>query len=171
MQYVSHYQSPLGDILLAADDIGLIGLWFEGQRHFGVYLDKAHEEKELSLFQTVKHWLNIYFSGNEPDLSIPLHFMGTKFQNQIWQMLCSIPYGQLTTYGEMACKYATASGLPHMSAHTVGNAVGRNPLAIIVPCHRVVGARGKLTGYAAGIDRKMSLLHLEKADRLLSDGR
>ena len=97
MQYTSHYCSPIGDILLAADDIGLTGLWFEGQKYFALYLDKEHEEKEVPLFEKVKQWLDIYFSGKEPDFTVPLHFTGTDFQNEVWEILYTIPYGQTMT--------------------------------------------------------------------------
>ena len=162
MQYTSHYESPLGHILLAADDTGLTGLWFEGQKYFALYLDKEHEEKELPIFERTKRWLNIYFSGKEPDFSLPLHFTGTDFQKAVWKILCSIPYGQTTTYGKIAKQLAAERGLQSMSAQAVGGAVGRNEISIIVPCHRVVGTDGSLTGYAGGIDKKLKLLALEK---------
>lgn len=164
MQYTSRYCSPIGDILLAADDIGLTGLWFEGQKYFVLYLDKEHEEKEIPLFENVKKWLDIYFSGKEPDFAVPLHFTGTDFQNEVWEILCTIPYGQTMTYGEIAKQIAIKRGLPRMSAQAVGGAVGRNEISIIVPCHRVVGTNGSLTGYAGGIDKKVELLTLEHAD-------
>lgn len=164
MQYISHYQSPIGSILLAADDIGLTGLWFEGQKYFAFNLDKEHAEQETPLLKQAKHWLTIYFSGKKPDFSIPLHFTGTDFQNEVWTILCSIPYGQTTTYGKIAKQLAAQKGLPHMSAQAVGSAVGRNKISIIVPCHRVVGTNGSLTGYAGGIDKKIKLLNLEKVD-------
>lgn len=164
MQYISHYQSPMGEILLAADEIGLTGLWFEGQKYFALYLDKEHEEKELPVFETAKRWLDIYFSGREPDFTVPLHFTGTDFQNEVWEILYSIPYGKTTTYGEIAKQIAARRGLPRMSAQAVGGAVGHNEISIIVPCHRVVGSNGSLTGYAGGIDKKVKLLELEKAD-------
>ncbi len=164
MQYISHYSSPLGDILLAADTIGLTGLWFEGQKYFALHLDKEHQEKELPLFKTARRWLDVYFSGKEPDFSVPLHFTGTAFQNKVWEILCAIPYGQTTTYGEIAKKIAVWKGIPHMSAQAVGGAVGHNRISIIVPCHRVLGTTGSLTGYAGGIEKKAALLRLEKAD-------
>ena len=164
MQYVSHYSSPLGPILLAADDIGLTGLWFEGQKYFALHLDPEWEERELPLFETAKRWLDLYFSGKEPDFSVPLHFTGTAFQNEVWRILCAVPYGQTTTYGEIARQLARERGLPHMSAQAVGGAVGRNRISVIVPCHRVVGTDGSLTGYAGGIDRKRKLLTLEGVD-------
>ena len=164
MQYISHYCSPIGGILLAADDIGLTGVWFEGQKYFALSLDKEHEEKELPLFEKAKQWLDIYFSGKEPDFTLPLHFTGTAFQNEVWEILCTIPYGDTMTYGEIAKQVAAGKGLPHMSAQAVGGAVGRNKISIIVPCHRVVGTNGSLTGYAGGIHKKVKLLQLEKAD-------
>ena len=164
MQYTSHYRSPIGNILLAADEVGLTGLWFEGQKYFALYLDKEHEEKEIPIFEKVKEWLDIYFAGKEPDFTVPLHFTGTDFQNEVWEILCAIPYGRTMTYGEIAKQIAAKKGLPHMSAQAVGGAVGRNGISVIVPCHRVVGANGSLTGYAGGIDKKIKLLQLEKAD-------
>ena len=164
MQYISHYQSPLGGILLAADDTGLTGLWFEGQKYFALYLDKEHEEKEIPLFHEAKRWLDIYFSGKEPDFTLPLHFAGTEFQNEVWEILYSIPYGKTMTYGEIAGQIAARRGISHMSAQAVGGAVGHNEISIIVPCHRVVGANGSLTGYAGGIEKKIALLELEKVD-------
>lgn len=164
MQYISHYQSPLGPILLAADAIGLTGLWFEGQKYFASRLDKEREEKEIPLFEKVKQWLDRYFSGKEPDFSVPLHFTGTAFQKEVWEILCSIPYGQTMTYGEIAKQLAAKKGLPRMSAQAVGGAVAHNEISILVPCHRVVGTRGSLTGYAGGIDKKVKLLTLEKVD-------
>ena len=164
MQYISHYRSPLGYLLLAADDTGLIGLWFEGQKYFALHLDKEREERALPLFERVKEWLNLYFSGKKPDFSVPLHLIGTEFQKEVWEFLLAIPYGQTTTYGEIAGKLAAKKGLPHMSAQAVGGAVGHNPISILVPCHRVVGANGNPTGYAGGIDRKVKLLTLEGVD-------
>ena len=162
MQYISHYPSPIGNMLLAADEMGLTGLWFEGQKYFALDLDKEPEEKEIPLFEKVKQWLDIYFSGREPDFTIPLHFTGTDFQNEVWEILCTIPYGQTMTYGEIAKQIAARKGLQHMSAQAVGGAVGHNRISIIVPCHRVVGANGSLTGYAGGIEKKAKLLKLEK---------
>ena len=164
MQYISHYHSPLGNILLAADQIGLTGLWFEGQKYFALYLDKEHEEKEVPVLQQTKKWLDIYFSGKEPDFKLPLHFTGTDFQNEVWEILSAIPYGQTTTYGEIAKQIAAKRGLARMSAQAVGGAVGHNEISIIVPCHRVVGSNGSLTGYAGGIDKKVKLLTLEKVN-------
>lgn len=163
MHYINHYHSPLGTILLAADDTGLTGLWFEGQKYFAQGLDKETEEKEFSIFQTARRWLDVYFSGQKPDFQVPLHFQGTAFQKEVWEILLSIPYGGTTTYGAIAKQLAAKRGLPHLSAQAVGSAVGHNKISIIVPCHRVIGADGSLTGYAGGIWRKEKLLALEQA--------
>lgn len=164
MQYTGSYQSPIGNILLAADDIGLTGLWFEGQKYFALSLDKEHLEKEIPLFAKVRYWLAVYFSGKEPDFTIPLHFTGTAFQEEVWEILCTIPYGQTMTYGEIAKRLARKRGLRRMSAQAVGGAVAHNGISIIIPCHRVVGTNGSLTGYAGGMDKKVKLLKLEKTD-------
>ena len=163
MQYTTFYESPIGRMLLAADDTGLTGLWFEGQKYFARCLDRENEEKELPVFAEAKRWLDIYFSGKEPDFTPPLHFTGTDFQKEVWEILCAIPYGQTMTYGAIADQLAKKRGLSRMSAQAVGGAVGHNNLSIIVPCHRVVGSDGSLTGYAGGIERKTFLLNLENA--------
>lgn len=163
MQYTSKYHSPLGDILLAADGVGLTGLWFKGQKYFGLYLDEEHEEKELPVFDQAKKWLDVYFSGKEPKTKVPIHMTGTPFQNEVWKILYEIPYGKTMTYGEIAKKMAEKRGTKAMSAQAVGGAVARNEISIIVPCHRVVGATGSLTGYAGGINKKIALLKLEGA--------
>ena len=164
MQYISHYDSPLGVILLAADDIGLTGLWFEGQKYFSAGLDDKCEERELPVFETAKHWMDIYFSGKEPDFTPPLNFIGTEFQKEVWEMLLAIPYGRTMSYGDIAKRIAEKRGIEHLSAQAVGGAVGHNRISVIVPCHRVVGSNGSLTGYAGGIDKKIKLLELEKTD-------
>lgn len=161
MQYTANYKSPLGNILLAADEIGLTGLWFEGQKYFALHLDEEHTEKDLPIFDTAKKWLDIYFSGREPDFTVPLHFTGTDFQNEVWEILCAIPYGETITYGDIAKRLAQERGIAKISAQAVGGAVGHNKISIIVPCHRVIGADGSLTGYAGGIDKKLELLKLE----------
>lgn len=164
MQYINYYTSPLGKIVLATDEIGLTGLWFEGQKYFALYLDKDHMEKDMPIFDDAKRWLDIYFSGNEPKFKLPLHFIGTPFQNEVWEILYSIPYGETMTYGEIAKILADRRGIKQISAQAVGGAVGRNEISIIVPCHRVVGANGNLTGYAGGLDKKIALLELEGHD-------
>lgn len=163
-QYTAVYQSPLGSMLLAGDETGLTGLWFEGQKYYANNLDPDHRERELPVFQTARQWLDIYFSGKEPDFMPPLHLMGTPFQLEVWNLLLKIPYGTTTTYGNLAVEMAGIMGRDHMSAQAVGGAVGHNPVSVIVPCHRVTGADGSLTGYAGGIDKKIRLLDGEGAD-------
>ena len=162
MQYVNHYESPFGDILLAADLVGLTGLWFDGEKYYADHLDPEHGERNLPVFEETKRWLTIYFSGQEPDFTPPLHIIGSPFQLSVWKILQKIPYGKTMTYGEIAKVIAKQRGLSHMSAQAVGGAVGHNEISIIIPCHRVIGTDGSLTGYAGGLDKKEKLLQLEK---------
>ena len=161
MQYTTTYQSPLGEILLAADKIGLTGLWFAGEKFYADSLDPENEEKEIPVFDDVKKWLDIYFSGREPDFMPPIHMIGSEFRLQVWKILREIPYGETITYGALAKRIAEERGLERMSAQAVVGAVGHNEISIIVPCHRVVGSDGSLTGYAGGVDKKEKLLMLE----------
>lgn len=164
-QYTGKYESPLGSIVLASDDQGLTGLWFVGQKYFGLYLDPNNEQRETPAIEAARAWLDQYFAGREPAVEVPLHFTGTPFQNEVWQILYGIPYGQTRTYGDIAAEIAHRHGVAHMSSQAVGGAVGRNEISLIVPCHRVVGANGSLTGYAGGIAKKVELLKLEGAWR------
>lgn len=164
MHSTSEYDSPLGKILLACDDVGLTGVWFERQKYFAFNLDKEHQPQDNQIFTTTKKWLDIYFSGQEPDFLPPLHLVGTKFRTEVWKILLRIPYGQTMTYGQIAKLMATKHGLKTMSAQAVGGAVGHNDISIIIPCHRVVGTNSSLTGYAGGIDRKVKLFQLEHMD-------
>lgn len=161
MQYITTHQSPMGEILLACDEAGLTGLWFEGGKFYADGLDAEHMKKELPVFDEAKRWLDIYFSGREPDFTPPLHPIGSSFQLSVWELLLKIPYGRTSTYGQLAKQLAAQRGLKRMSAQAVGGAVGHNKLSVIIPCHRVVGADGSLTGYAGGIERKAGLLRLE----------
>ena len=162
LEYTCTYKSELGNILLAADEIGLTGLWFEGQKYFANTLPEEHISQETPILTDAKKWLDIYFSGVEPDFQIPIHLEGTDFQMCVWEMLCTIPYGETTTYGAIAKQIAHDRGISKMSSQAVGNAIGRNPVSVIVPCHRVIGAKGNLTGYAGGIERKAELLKIEQ---------
>ena len=164
MVYTCRYKSPLGEILLAADEIGLTGLWFEGEKYFADNLPEEHKSQETQVLSETKHWLDIYFTGKEPDFFPPLHPMGSIFRQSVWDILLQIPYGQTTTYGEIAHRLARTQGLSKMSAQAVGGAVGHNEISIIIPCHRVVGTNGSLTGYAGGIAKKIWLLELEHTD-------
>lgn len=155
MQYTCHYDSPLGQMLLAADQEGLTGAWFLGQKYFARGLGSDAVEQETPILTRATQWLDAYFGGQDPDFTPPLHLVGTDFQKAVWEALLHIPYGQTTTYGALAGRLGTGA------AQAVGGAVGRNPIAIIVPCHRVVGADGNLTGYAGGLAKKVFLLQLE----------
>ncbi|WP_434309075.1 methylated-DNA--[protein]-cysteine S-methyltransferase [Hominifimenecus sp. rT4P-3] len=164
MQYTNRYQSSMGSITLASNGDELTGLWFDGQKYFADTLSKEWEERELPIFQQTRKWLDIYFRGEEPDFTPPLKLDSSPFRLSVWKILMQIPYGQLLTYGEIAKRIAGEFGRDHMSAQAVGGAVGHNPISIIVPCHRVVGSNGSLTGYAGGIDKKIQLLTLEKVN-------
>lgn len=161
MTYISHYGSPLGGITLAATNDRLCGLWFDGQKYFGSTLREETEEKEIPVLCQTRHWLDIYFSGKEPGFLPPFRLDGTPFQQTVWNILSSIPYGKTQTYKEMATETARRLGRPHMAAQAVGNAIGHNPISILIPCHRVVGTNGSLTGYAGGTERKLALLQIE----------
>lgn len=158
------YASPLGDILLAADEVSLIGLWFEGQKYFASTLPAAHTVQETPPLTQARRWLDVYFSGQRPDFTPPLHLVGSPFRQAVWTLLLQIPYGQTTTYGALARQLAAQTGAARVSAQAVGGAVGHNAVSLIIPCHRVVGTNGSLTGYAGGLDRKIKLLELEKVD-------
>ncbi len=168
MYYSTNFPSPVGIITLACDEGGqnLVGLWTEGQKyHSGTIPGAMMEKNDLPLFDAAKDWLNRYFSGKRPSISeLPLAPIGGKFRQGVWEILCQIPYGQVTTYGNIAKMMAEKMGKSSMSSQAVGGAVGHNPISIIIPCHRVVGANGSLTGFAGGIQMKINLLELEGVD-------
>ncbi|MCI8611674.1 MAG: methylated-DNA--[protein]-cysteine S-methyltransferase [Clostridiales bacterium] len=164
MIYTYHYHSPLGGITLSSNGTALTGLWFDGQKYFGDTLPKEYEEKSMPIFEQTVRWLDIYFSGKAPGFTPPLSMETTPFRKAVWEIMLSIPFGQTMTYGEIADKIAKQKGLTKMSAQAVGGAVGHNSISLIIPCHRVVGTNGSLTGYAGGIDKKVKLLTMEKAD-------
>lgn len=156
--------SPLGEITLRSDGEALTGLWFVDDKHYGDKDIQGAKIAELPVFALTEKWLGAYFAGAKPDVDVPLRFAGSDFQERVWEILQNIPYGQLVTYGAIAREIAAQKGLARMSAQAVGGAVGRNPLCIIVPCHRVVGASGSLTGYGGRMWRKVRLLELEGVD-------
>ena len=164
MDYTAHYRSPLGPITLAGDGEALTGLWFDGQKYFAATLSREYEEKNLPVFEEAKRWLDVYFNGKAPDFTPPLRMKATAFRKSVWEILLAIPYGHTMTYGEIARQIAAGSRRRSMSAQAVGSAVGHNPISLISPCHRVVGADGSLTGYAGGIEKKRRLLAMEGAD-------
>ena len=164
MIYTVYYNSPLGRILLAADENGLVGLWFEGQKYFARTLNKEKCEGKTKILSDTEKWLDIYFSGKEPNFTPPLNPCGTPFQKAVWEVLLKVPYGKTITYGEIARRLEESGKTVRASAQAVGGAVGHNTVSIIIPCHRVVGKDGSLTGYAGGIDKKISLLKIEGVD-------
>ena len=166
MIYKSCYNSPVGKILLASKNSKLIGLWIEGQKYFlgNLKEEVSKKDDEIILVKT-KKWLDRYFNGEKPEISeLDLEPIGSDFAKNVWLLLCEIPYGEVTTYGEIAKKMAKIMNKNKMSAQAVGGAVGHNPISIIIPCHRVVGANGNLTGYAGGIDKKIKLLEHENVN-------
>ena len=165
--YKTSYKSPLGIIIICCDeDEKIVGLWFKNQRYFADNIDgKIIENNNLHVFIRVKAWLDKYFAGKKPDIKdISVKFIGNEFRKSVWKILCKIPYGKVLTYGDIAKQIAKQQGIPKMSAQAIGGAVGHNPISIIVPCHRVVGKNGNLTGYAAGLNKKKKLLELEQAN-------
>lgn len=162
MPFITYYASPLGELTLTADEIGLTGLWLPG--HHVPDSNWAPEADSLPVLQETRCWLDCYFSGKEPDFLPPLHLLGTDFQKAVWEILLTIPYGVTLSYGEIAAIVAKKQGRSRMSAQAVGGAVGANPIPILVPCHRVVGKSGNLTGYSGGLDIKIALLKLEHMD-------
>lgn len=162
MEYIYKYVSPIGGITMASNGDKLIGLWFDGQKYFADTLGKDYIEEKIPIFEETCRWLDIYFNGRAPEFVPEILINTTSFRREVWKVLLSIPYGKTITYGEIANKIASQRGIKKMSAQAVGNAVGHNPISIIIPCHRVVGQNGKLTGYAAGLDKKLWLLNMEK---------
>lgn len=168
MYYKSAYASPLGTITLACDESGesLVGLWLNGQKHYGGSISSLMVwQDEIPLFGTVKKWLDRYFLNQKPNINeLSLAPIGSEFRQSVWAILREIPYGEVITYADIAKKMAAKLGKEKMSAQAVGGAVGHNPISIIVPCHRVVGSNGSLTGFAGGVETKIKLLELEGAD-------
>ena len=166
MYYSTAYQSPVGAITLACHNDSLVGLWTEGQKYHGDTIPEAMvENNDIAVFSAAKKWLDRYFAGEKPDIAgLPLAPTGGEFRQSVWKILCEIPYGKVITYGEIAKKIAAQMGRKSMSSQAVGGAVGHNPISIIIPCHRVVGSNGSLTGFAGGIQMKVKLLELEGAD-------
>lgn len=160
------YPTPIGLITLASDGANLTGLWKEGQKyHGGTISGKVEAQTDLPIFRLTKKWLDRYFAGERPAISeLPLNPMGGEFRQSVWNILCEIPYGKVTTYGEIAKRMAAKMNRTTMSSQAVGGAVGHNPISIIIPCHRVIGANGNLMGYAGGIATKIKLLELEGTD-------
>ena len=166
MYYKTTHQSPLGILTLACTESSLIGLWTEEQKYHGdTLLENTIDNPNIPVFDKTKKWLDDYFTGKNPPISeLPLAPIGSEFRQEVWQLLCQIPYGKVITYGEIAKQIAKKAGKETMSSQAVGGAVGHNPISIIIPCHRVIGANGNLTGYAGGIKTKIKLLQIEGVD-------
>ena len=166
MYYSTTHSSPLGRLTLACDGDNIVGLWMEGQKYFGgTILNAVTEKNDVPVLHAAKKWLDSYFAGEKPDISeLPLAPAGGEFRQGVWSILREIPYGELTSYGDIAKKMAAKLNRKSMSSQAVGGAVGHNPISIIIPCHRVVGANGSLTGFAGGVKKKIQLLEHEGAD-------
>jgi len=166
MIYQTYYKSPIGSITLASDGKNIIGLWMEGQKYYGdTVTEEMIEKNELAIFKKTKKWLDRYFMGEKPSISeIPLAPRGGEFRKIVWDILCQIPYGEVTTYGEIGKKAAKIMNKKNMSGQAVGGAVGHNPISLIIPCHRVVGGDGSLTGFSGGLNKKIALLEHERVD-------
>ena len=164
MQYITHYASPFGAITLASNGNAIIGLWFDGQKYDRDVLVPGYRKQNIPVFTEAAAWLDCYFAGKEPDFMPALALDCSPFRLEVLEILRRIPYGQITTYSEIAKEIARKRGLQSMSAQAVGSAVGRNPISLMIPCHRVVGTDGSLTGYAGGVQKKLALLKLEKVN-------
>lgn len=163
MYYYYIYNSPIGKLTIASNEENIIGLWLDKQKYYmDVLKDKEYIEKETEVIKLAKKWLDKYFNNEKPEIKeLPIEFIGSNFRKDVWKILAEIPYSEVITYGDIAKKIAKQKGIKTMSAQAVGGAVGHNPISIIIPCHRVVGNDGSLTGYAGGIENKIKLLEFE----------
>lgn len=168
MYYYYIYNSPVGKLTIASNEKNIVGLWLDKQKYYmDVLEDKEYQEKETEVIKLAEKWLDRYFNKEKPEINeLPIEFIGSDFRKQIWKILAEIPYGKVVTYGDIAKQIAKQKGIKTMSAQAVGGAVGHNPISIIIPCHRVVGANGSLTGYAGGVEIKAKLLEFEGVEML-----
>ncbi len=162
MDYTYHYTSPIGGITIASNGESLTGLWFDGQKYFASTLSQKHMEKQLPVFDRTCEWLDLYFSGKSPDFMPPVFMYVSNFRRDVYEILMTIPFGETMTYKEVADLIAKKHRIISMSAQAVGGAIAHNPISLVIPCHRVIGTNGKLTGYAGGLDKKEWLLDMEK---------
>ena len=162
MDYTYHYSSPIGGITMASNGESLTGLWFDGQKYFASTLSQRHVEKQLPIFDRTCEWLDLYFSGKSPDFMPPVFMYVSNFRRDVYEILMTIPFGETMTYKEVADLIAKKHRIISMSAQAVGGAIAHNPISLVIPCHRVIGTNGKLTGYAGGLDKKEWLLDMEK---------
>ena len=168
MYYYYIYNIPIGKLTVASNEENIVGLWLDGQKYYmDILKGKEYQEKETETIKLAKKWLDKYFGKGKPEISeLPIELIGSDFRKQIWKILSEIPYGKVITYRDIAKQIAEQKGIKTMSAQAVGGAVGHNPISVIIPCHRVVGTNGSLTGYAGGIKNKIKLLELEGVDIL-----
>ncbi|MBQ7954333.1 MAG: methylated-DNA--[Lachnospiraceae bacterium] len=166
MYYYYIYRSPVGELAIASNEKNIVGVWLEGQRYYmDVLKGKEYRKKETAVIKLAEKWLDKYFKGEKPQTQeLPIEFIGSDFRKQVWTILGGITYGKVITYGDIAKQIAKQKGIEKMSAQAVGGAVGRNPISIIIPCHRVIGASGSLTGYSGGVKVKTKLLEFEEVD-------
>lgn len=165
MIYVANYKSPIGNLLIASKNNKLIGLWIEGQKYYFSNFKDEVQQLDNNILLDTKKWLDKYFNKEKPSIDeLELNPIGSEFRQEVWKILCTIPYGKVITYNDIAKQIAHNRGINKMSAQAIGGAVGHNPISIIIPCHRVVGSNGSLTGYAGGIDKKIYLLKHEEVD-------
>jgi len=162
MDYTYHYTSPIGGITMASNGESLTGLWFDGQKYFASTLSQRHVEKQLPIFDRTCEWLDLYFSGKSPDFIPPVFMYVSNFRRDVYEILMTIPFGETMTYKEVADLIAKKHRIISMSAQAVGGAIAHNPISLVIPCHRVIGTNGELTGYAGGLDKKEWLLDMEK---------
>lgn len=164
--YYYIYNSPVGKLTIASNEKNVVGLWLDGQKYYMEVLeDKEYQEKETKVIKLAEKWLDKYFNNEKPEIDeLPIEFIGSDFRKQIWKILSKIPYGKVITYGDIAKQIAKRKGIRTMSAQAVGGAIAHNPISVIVPCHRVVGANGSLTGYSGGVKVKIKLLEFEGVD-------
>lgn len=162
MDYTYHYTSPIGGITMASNGESLTGLWFDGQKYFASTLSQRHVEKQLPIFDRTCEWLDLYFSGKSPDFIPPVFMYVSNFRRDVYEILMTIPFGKTMTYKEVADLIAKKHRIISMSAQAVGGAIAHNPISLVIPCHRVIGTNGKLTGYAGALDKKEWLLNMEK---------
>lgn len=165
MIYVANYKSPIGNLLIASKNNKLIGLWIEGQKYYFSNFKDEVQQLDNNILLDTKKWLDKYFNKEKPSINeLELNPIGSEFRQEVWKILCTIPYGKVITYNDIAKQIAHNRGINKMFAQAIGGAVGHNPISIIIPCHRVVGSNGSLTGYAGGIDKKIYLLKHEEVD-------
>ncbi len=165
-EFIQHFNSPLGPITIASNGDALTGLWFDGQKYDRATLGAEYTEKTCDVLEQTKQWLEEYFAGKKPKKFPPIQFVGTPFRQQVWNLLLEIPHGKTVTYGEISDMLKQIDPTSKACSRAIGGAVGHNPISIIVPCHRVMGADGKMTGYAGGVDKKIKLLELEKSGEI-----